>query len=72
MRIFLARNALLQIFHGNEHILLEMIRLGIVREVEHLVAFSKQNNWMPNKLPRSNEMDGKYKNPDNDGCPLDK
>lgn len=43
--------------------------LGIVREVEHLVAFSKQNDWMPNKLPRSNEMDGKYKNPDNDVAP---
>lgn len=39
---------------------------GIVREIEHLVAFSKQMNWMPNYLPRTEEMDSKYKNPDND------
>lgn len=39
---------------------------GIVREVEHLVVFSKQPNWNPNKLPRTEEMDAKYKNPDND------
>ena len=39
---------------------------GIVREVEHLVVFSKQPNWNPNKLPRTEEMDSKYKNPDND------
>lgn len=39
---------------------------GIVREVEHLVVFSKQPNWNPYKLPRTEEMDAKYKNPDND------
>lgn len=39
---------------------------GIVREIEHLVVFSKQMNWMPNFLPRSEEMNSKYKNPDND------
>ena len=39
---------------------------GVVREVEHLVVFSKQPNWNPNKLPRTEEMDAKYKNPDND------
>ncbi len=39
---------------------------GIVREIEHLVVFSKQMNWMPNYLPRTEEMDSKYKNPDND------
>ncbi len=28
--------------------------------------YSKQPNWNPNKLPRTAEMDAKYKNPDND------
>lgn len=39
---------------------------GIVSEVEHIVAYSKQSSWMPNALPRTAEMDAKYKNPDND------
>ena len=39
---------------------------GIVNEVEHLIVYSKQPNWSPNKLPRTAEMDSKYKNPDND------
>ena len=39
---------------------------GIVNEVEHLLTYSKQPNWQPNKLPRTAEMDAKYKNPDND------
>lgn len=39
---------------------------GIVSEVEHIVVFSKQPGWMPNALPRTAEMDAKYKNPDND------
>lgn len=39
---------------------------GIVNEVEHLVVYSKQPDWNPNKLPRTAEMDAKYKNPDND------
>ena len=39
---------------------------GIVNEVEHIVVYSKQPGWMPNKLPRTAEMDAKYKNPDND------
>lgn len=42
---------------------------GIVREIEHLIVFSKQMNWMPNYLPRTEEMDSKYKNPDNDVMP---
>lgn len=42
---------------------------GIVREVEHLIAFSRQANWTPNKLERTEEMDAKYKNPDNDVAP---
>ena len=39
---------------------------GIVNEVEHLVVYSKLPDWNPNKLPRTAEMDAKYKNPDND------
>ena len=39
---------------------------GIVNEVEHMLVYSKQPNWNPNKLPRTEAMDAKYKNPDND------
>ena len=42
---------------------------GIVSEVEHIVVYSKQTSWMPNYLPRTAEMDAKYKNPDNDIMP---
>ncbi len=39
---------------------------GIVNEVEHILAYSKSPGWQPNKLPRTDEMNSKYKNPDND------
>ncbi|MBQ2625883.1 MAG: site-specific DNA-methyltransferase [Kiritimatiellae bacterium] len=39
---------------------------GIVNEVEHILVYSKQPGWQPNKLPRTAEMDSIYKNPDND------
>ena len=39
---------------------------GIVNEVEHILVYSKQPGWNPNKLPRTAEMNAKYKNPDND------
>lgn len=39
---------------------------GIVNEVEHILVYSRQSNWQPNKLPRTAEMNKKYKNPDND------
>lgn len=39
---------------------------GIVNEVEHILVYSKNPDWQPNKLPRTAEMDKKYKNPDND------
>lgn len=42
---------------------------GIVNEVEHLLVYSKQPDWNPNKLPRTEEMNSKYKNPDNDILP---
>lgn len=39
---------------------------GIVTEVEHLLVYSYSDTWSPKKLPRTSEMDSKYKNPDND------
>lgn len=42
---------------------------GIVSEVEHILVYSKKPGWNPNKLPRTAEMDSKYKNPDNDVMP---
>ena len=39
---------------------------GIVNEVEHILVFSRMPDWSPNKLDRTEEMDSKYKNPDND------
>ena len=34
--------------------------------MEHIAVYSKQPDCNPNKLPRTAEMDSKYKNPDND------
>ncbi|GHU73005.1 hypothetical protein FACS189450_11920 [Spirochaetia bacterium] len=42
---------------------------GIVTEVEHILLYSKQPNWQPHTLPRTELMDAKYKNPDNDEHP---
>lgn len=42
---------------------------GIPAEVEHLFVYGKQPGWQPRKLPRTAEMDSKYKNPDNDIMP---
>ena len=39
---------------------------GIVNEVEHILVYSKNPGWRPNLLPRTIEMNDKYKNPDND------
>lgn len=41
---------------------------GIPAEIEHILVYSKRSEWNPNKLPRTAEMDAKYKNPDNDPC----
>ena len=41
---------------------------GIPTEVEHILVYGKSVGWQPNKLPRTAEMDAKYKNPDNDPC----
>lgn len=42
---------------------------GISDEKEHLLVFSKSPNWNPGKLPRTEKMDAKYKNPDDDISP---
>ena len=42
---------------------------GIVREVEYLCVYSRNSEWIPTKLPRTESMDAKYKNPDNDVAP---
>ena len=42
---------------------------GIVNEVEHILCYSKTPDWQPKKLPRTAEMDSRYKNPDNDILP---
>ena len=42
---------------------------GIATEVEHILVYSKMPEWSPNKLPRTEDMDSKYKNPDNDVAP---
>ena len=39
---------------------------GIPLEVEHLLTYSKNPDWTPGLLPRTEAMDSKYKNPDND------
>lgn len=39
---------------------------GISVEKEHILVYSKSENWIPGKLPRTESMDSKYKNPDND------
>lgn len=42
---------------------------GVPVEVEHILVYSRIAKWSPKKLPRSEEMDSKYKNPDNDIAP---
>ena len=42
---------------------------GVASEVEHLLVYSKNNSWMPHPLPRTAEMDARYKSPDQDPVP---
>lgn len=42
---------------------------GIPAEKECVIVYGKKQGWMPNKLPRTEDMDSKYKNPDNDIMP---
>ncbi|MDD6729598.1 MAG: site-specific DNA-methyltransferase [Eggerthellaceae bacterium] len=42
---------------------------GVPVEVEHLLVFSKQEEWIPGRLPRTAEMDSRYSSPDGDPVP---
>ena len=42
---------------------------GIPAEKECIVVYGKNPDWTPKRLPRTEEMDAKYKNPDNDVMP---
>lgn len=39
---------------------------GISSEKEHILVYSRSLDWSPNKLPRTEKMNSKYKNPDGD------
>lgn len=39
---------------------------GISNEKEHILVYSRIEGWSPKKLPRTEKMNSKYKNPDND------
>lgn len=39
---------------------------GIPSEAEHILVYSQSRDWNPNLLPRTDSMNSKYKNPDND------
>jgi adenine-specific DNA-methyltransferase len=39
---------------------------GIAVSVEHMLVYGKESNWIPRKLDRTESMDTKYSNPDND------
>ena len=41
---------------------------GIPVEVEHLLVYSKMQSWEPDRLPRTEEMNQGYNNPDGDRC----
>lgn len=41
-------------------------RDGIPVEAEHMLVYGKEPKWQPNKLERTEEMNAKYGNPDND------
>lgn len=42
---------------------------GLSSEVEHILLYSNNLEWMPNKLERTDKMDSIYKSPDNDPKP---
>lgn len=39
---------------------------GVPKEVESILVYSKQSEWTPRKLPRTEKMNSLYKSPDND------
>ncbi len=39
---------------------------GVASEVEHILVYGASPQWQPNKLPRTEEMDARFSNADND------
>ena len=39
---------------------------GVAAEIEHILVYSKKPSWQPKRLGRTESMNSKYKNPDND------
>ncbi|MBD5296971.1 MAG: site-specific DNA-methyltransferase, partial [Bacteroides sp.] len=39
---------------------------GIPTETDHILVYSKSNDWLPKRLERDESMNAVYKNPDND------
>ena len=42
---------------------------GVPATTEYIVVYSRKPSWMPKRLSRTEEMNSKYKNPDNDIAP---
>ncbi len=42
---------------------------GIPAEIEHILTYSKQPQWIPKRLPRTEDMDASYQSPDGDPRP---
>lgn len=42
---------------------------GVPATTEYIVVYSRKPSWMPKRLNRTEEMNSKYKNPDNDIAP---
>jgi adenine-specific DNA-methyltransferase len=42
---------------------------GVPAEKECIIVYGRKAGWMPKRLPRTEEMDSIYKNPDNDIAP---
>jgi adenine-specific DNA-methyltransferase len=42
---------------------------GIPAETDSILVYGKMPDWQPNRLPRTAEMDARYKSPDNDPRP---
>lgn len=39
---------------------------GIPTEVEYILVYSRSGSWVPKRLPRTEDMDSRYDNPDHD------
>ena len=55
--------------YSNGQISLADFKQPVGMNLKERLVYSKQPDWNPNKLPRTAEMDERYKNPDNDVRP---